>query len=164
MLLASGVRLTPALTSSLEGTRDETLKGVVRDVKRRVERGEAFSSALARHPAVFSLLYVGLVRAGEGSGALAETLRQTSTFLEKQYTLVRKVRGALAYPLLVLLVAGGATAFMLAFVVPAFADLFREFLAKRCPCPRACCSLSATRSRASGGSGSRCSSCSDGCA
>ena len=127
VLLASGVRLTPALTSSLEGTRDERLKRVVRDVKRRVERGEAFSSALARHGAVFSSLYVGLVRAGEESGALAETLRQTSTFLEKQYTLVRKVRGALAYPLLVLLVAGGATAFMLAFVVPAFADLFREF-------------------------------------
>lgn len=127
MLITSGIRLLPALEAALAGTKDARLQETMRDVKGRVERGEAFSNSLARHGAVFSPLYVSLVRAGEESGALGETLRQVSTFLESQYALKRKVRGALAYPLFVLFVAAAATAFMLAFVVPAFADLFREF-------------------------------------
>lgn len=102
-------------------------KTVVQKVMADVEGGSTLAEALAKHPKVFSDLFVNMIAAGEAGGILDVILSRLAVFLEKADALQRKVKGAMTYPTIVLTVAGGACIFMLLFVIPVFAKMFSDF-------------------------------------
>jgi type IV pilus assembly protein PilC len=100
---------------------------VLRDVKASVEGGTTFSEALRRHPKVFDELFVNLVQAGETGGILDSIMSRLSIYLEKRQKLIRQVRGALVYPSIVVVIAGGVMTVLLTYVIPAFEGMFKDF-------------------------------------
>ena len=97
------------------------------DVKIRVESGSTFADALAKHPKVFDELFVHLVRAGEIGGILDTILQRLGAYIEKNEKLKRRVKGAMVYPSIVLIVAVGVTVVLLMFVMPIFEKMFKDF-------------------------------------
>jgi type IV pilus assembly protein PilC len=100
---------------------------VIMAVKTEVESGSTLADALAKHHKIFDDLYVNLVGAGEVGGILDTILNRLATYMEKNMKLIRQVKGAMVYPSVVLMVAGGVTAVLLIFVIPVFEKMFRDF-------------------------------------
>src|SRR5581483_5133927 len=124
MMIEAGVSVVAALVT-LEGqTDDKYLKQVVAEVRSDVESGMILSRALARHPRVFSRLFVSMVAAGESSGTLDTVLDRVATQIEKETALKRRVKGAMVYPAVVLTFATLVLIFMLLFIVPVFQNVF----------------------------------------
>ncbi len=117
------VQCLDILSSQLE---NENFKEITIEVMEDVEGGSTLSEALGKHKC-FSELFVNMIDAGESGGILDIILNRLAVFLEKQDTLRRKIKGALTYPTIVMVVAGGATIFMLMFVIPTFAKMFTDF-------------------------------------
>lgn len=129
-MIKAGLPLSRALGILVRQSSNQKLKDIVSGVADAITRGQGFADALAEHPKVFSPLFIAMVRAGEESGSLAQSLGIVGSQLEKSYALRKKVRGALIYPAIVfsaMLVIGGL---MLVYVVPTlsatFADLGSE--------------------------------------
>lgn len=125
-MVDAGVSLVRCLDVLSRQTQDPKLKKILLDVGERVESGESLSRAMQRHPRTFNNLFIGLIRAGEIGGVLEESLQRLSTFLEKDVELRRKVASALTYPILVMVAAIGIVIFLVAWVVPQFASLFKD--------------------------------------
>ncbi len=125
-MVDAGVSLVRCLDVLGRQTNDATLRKILADVGERVEGGESLSRALQRHPRTFDNLFVGLVRAGEVGGVLEESLQRLSIFLEKEIELKRKVQTALTYPVLVVIAAVGIVLFLVTYIVPEFAKLFKD--------------------------------------
>jgi type IV pilus assembly protein PilC len=106
------------------------MRDVIKDVTSRVEGGDSFSEALAKHPKVFNKLYVCMVGAGERGGLLAEILARLATYLENTARLRKKVKSAMMYPVGVTLVALAITVFLLVKVVPVFGEIYSGFGSK----------------------------------
>lgn len=120
----TGITLSVALDSIARQETNPTLKAVLLDLKKQVEGGDDFSSALARHPKYFDRTYLALIRASEKTGTLAEMLENISLYMRNQLETMQKVRGALAYPSVMLVLATGVTIFLLTYVLPKFQPLF----------------------------------------
>src|SRR6185436_17827029 len=103
---------------------NKALKDVTRAVVYDVESGHTLADALRKHPKAFTELYVNMVAAGEAGGILDTILIRLATFLEKNDALVRKVKGAMIYPGVIMTVAGGAITVLLVFVIPTFQNMF----------------------------------------
>jgi type IV pilus assembly protein PilC len=129
-MIDAGVTLVKALSVLEEQTTSGTLRKVINQVRRDVEGGESLSRAMAKHPRVFSDLYVGLVRAGEVGGALEEVLQRIAKFLEDDLALRRKVKGALTYPIIVVGFALMIILILVTFVVPRFIQMIAEITQK----------------------------------
>lgn len=127
VMIEARLSLVEALDTARSQTEDDTLTTVLEEVTRDVRQGKSLSAGLQAHPEVFEKLYVHLVRVGERAGILSEMLRQLATYLQRRHELRRKVRLAFVYPGLILIIALGATVFLLTVIVPTFADLFAEF-------------------------------------
>jgi type II secretory pathway component PulF len=125
-LLESGLTLMRALNLLREQTENRRLQEILADLASQVRDGKSFSDALAVHPRVFSPLYVSMVRSGEVGGMLGGVLARLADFGEKEDELLVKVRSALAYPTLILLVGMGTVAVLLIFVIPKLVSLFQE--------------------------------------
>lgn len=125
-MVDAGVSLVRCLDVLSRQTEDPKLKRILLDVGERVESGESLSRAMQRHPRTFNNLFIGLIRAGEVGGVLEESLQRLSQFLEADVALRRKVKSALTYPILVMIAAIGIVIFLVTWVVPQFADLFRD--------------------------------------
>ena len=125
-MINAGLPIVRALHVLSEQTDNRKLKDVVDGVREDVEAGLALSEALEKHPKVFGRLYVEMVRAGEIGGMLDEVLLRVAHQLEKDQELRRKIRGAMAYPTVVLVFALLAASFMLVFIVPIFARMFED--------------------------------------
>ena len=106
--------------------RPGKLKDIIGEVAGDVEGGSTFSEALAKHPKVFDILYVSMVKAGEAGGVLDTILRRLSDFQEKSLRLRKKVQGAMYYPVVVIVIALGILTFILSYVVPQFDKMFKE--------------------------------------
>jgi type IV pilus assembly protein PilC len=104
-----------------------TFKKVVLAIKAKVESGSTFADALKDHPKVFDELFVQLCAAGEVGGILDTILNRLANYREKAEKLKRKVKGAMVYPIIVILVAIGVTALLLLKVTPVFAKMFSDF-------------------------------------
>ena len=102
-----------------------------------VESGHTVADALRKHPKAFSDLYVNMVAAGEAGGILDTILMRLATFMEKNDALVRKVKGAMIYPGVIMSVAAIAITVLLIFVIPVFEKHVRRRSASRCRCRRA---------------------------
>ncbi len=128
-LLDAGLPLVRALrTLERQAKGDPGVRKVVGNLASTVEAGSTFSEALSGHPRSFSKLYVSMVRAGEASGALETVLNRLAEFMEKAQRVAGKVKAALVYPLVVLVVAGGITTGLMVFIVPKFAKIFADML------------------------------------
>jgi type IV pilus assembly protein PilC len=105
-------------------TENKALADVTRQVVYDVESGQTLADALRKHPRVFGDLYVNMVAAGEAGGILDTILLRLAQFLEKNDAIVRKVKGAMIYPAVILTVAVIAVAVLLIFVIPTFQNMF----------------------------------------
>lgn len=126
-MVGARLPLVDALDTAAAQASHQRLKETLAGVARRVRQGSGLADSLARHPDVFGLLYIRLVRVGEVAGVLDEVLLRLADYLEKAHALRRQFRLALVYPAVVLSVAVGAVAFLLTVIVPTFADLFADF-------------------------------------
>ena len=123
-MINSGLPLVQALTILAEQTDNKALAEVTKKVVFDVESGNTVADALSKHPRAFTNLYVNMVAAGEAGGILDTILMRLATFLEKNDALVRKVKGAMIYPTVIMSVAAIAVVVLLIFVIPVFAGMF----------------------------------------
>ncbi len=123
-MVESGITLVQALHILSEQSENKTLAGVTLNIKEAIEGGSSLHEAMARHPKIFSHLYINMVKAGETSGLLDEILDRLSTYLEKTAALQRKVKSSLVYPVVVITMAIIITLVLLIKVVPTFEGIF----------------------------------------
>jgi general secretion pathway protein F len=126
-LFEAGLPLDRALSILEELAPNARVKAIVSDLLRSVRGGSSFSEALAKHhPRPFSRLYINMVRSGEKGGVLEVSLRRLAEFLETRAAFNEAVVSALIYPLVITLVGAGAVVFLMTFVIPRFATIFRD--------------------------------------
>ncbi|HET7648182.1 MAG TPA: type II secretion system F family protein [Gaiellaceae bacterium] len=123
-MIEAGLNVVQALVVLEDQTDDETLAAVVTQLRKDVEGGLLLSEAMARHPKVFSRLYVAMVEAGEAAGILDIVLDRVAFQIEKQEAIRRRVKGAMIYPTMVLVFATLVLIGMLLFLVPIFENIF----------------------------------------
>jgi type IV pilus assembly protein PilC len=123
-MINAGLPLVQSLDILAKQTENKVLKDVVRQVVFDVEAGNTLADAFRKHPQAFSDLYVNMIAAGEAGGILDTILLRLATFMEKNDALVRKVKGAMVYPGVILGVAVTAIAVLLIFVIPTFQEMF----------------------------------------
>jgi len=124
IMVETGINLSTALAGIAEQEKNPNFKALLIDLKHEVDAGEDFSTALARYPQHFDTTFVSLIRASEKTGLMGEMLDRISIYLRKQSDTAAKVRGALAYPAVMAVLAVGVTIFLLTFVLPRFEPLF----------------------------------------
>jgi len=129
-MVTSGMSIMRALQVLETQTGSKMLKEAIAGVRHDVEAGLLLSDAMARHPKVFGSLYVAMVRAGETGGVLEECLMRVADQLEKDAALRRQVRAAMIYPALVITFAVGVLLALVAFLIPVFVGVFKQFPGK----------------------------------
>jgi type IV pilus assembly protein PilC len=132
-LVNAGLPIVQSLRSVSEQTHNKTFKSVINLVIADIEAGSSFSNALAKHPKIFNNVYISLVGAGETSGTLDVALERLANQQEKDADIVSKVRGAMIYPLIVLMVMGGVVGFMLTVVLPQVETLYNSLPGVKLP-------------------------------
>ncbi|HEY0614631.1 MAG TPA: type II secretion system F family protein, partial [Candidatus Elarobacter sp.] len=140
-LVRAGVPMRRALEVTIERTTDGALREALRGILADVEDGSSLGDAMGRRPRAFASLYVAMVRAGEAGGILDDVLERLATFVERDAELRNKVRAALAYPAVVVTAALGLVLFLVARIVPMFAQMFEAFHAELPPATRALLAL-----------------------
>ncbi|HYX45983.1 MAG TPA: type II secretion system F family protein [Sphingomicrobium sp.] len=123
-LLKSGVPMLRALAGLQESAINPMLRNVVADLRVSLDAGRELSTAMRRHPNVFSAFYVSLVRVGETTGQLDEAFNRLFGYLEFEREVRERIKTALRYPIIVILVIGAAVAIVNFAVIPAFAKIF----------------------------------------
>jgi type IV pilus assembly protein PilC len=125
-MINSGLPLVQSLTILAEQTENKNFQKVISAVLNDIQAGQTLADAMRKHPKVFTELYVNMVAAGEAGGILDVILMRLATFLEKNDALVRKIKGAMTYPAVMLFVVIIATTILLWKVVPVFATIFMD--------------------------------------
>jgi type IV pilus assembly protein PilC len=123
-MINSGLPLVQSLDILAEQTENTYLRKTIQDVLYDVESGHTLADAMGKHPKIFSELFVNMVAAGEAGGILDTILLRLATFLEKNDALLRKIKGAMIYPAVILSVAALAIVILLIFVIPTFQNMF----------------------------------------
>jgi type IV pilus assembly protein PilC len=123
-MINSGLPLVQSLDILAEQTENQFLRKTIQEVLYDVESGHTLADAMSRHPKIFTELYVNMVAAGEAGGILDTILLRLATFLEKNDALLRKIKGAMIYPAVILSVAASAIVILLIFVIPTFQNMF----------------------------------------
>jgi type IV pilus assembly protein PilC len=126
-MVTSGMAILRALQVLENQTKSKLLQETLAGVRRDVEAGLLLSDALERYPKVFNSLYVAMVRAGEAGGVLDAALRRTADQLEKDASLRRQIRAAMIYPALVISFAFIVLIALVAFLIPVFENVFKQF-------------------------------------
>lgn len=129
-LVRSGLTIIEALSAVAAQTENPTLVDALNMVRLDVLTGQSLGSAMRKHPKVFNEIYVSLVEAGEAAGTLDHTLELAATQFDEEAELREQIKAALTYPAIVVVAACGVVAFMLVFVVPAFAKVYQQFHAQ----------------------------------
>lgn len=126
LMFKSRIPLVQSLHSIAEQTKNPGLKERILTISQEVEAGTRLSQALSSHQKVFSTFYVSMVKSGEVSGTLSESLTYLADHLEKEYYLQSKIQGAMIYPILILVVVVGVLIMMMYFVIPSMTKVFTE--------------------------------------
>lgn len=126
VLFGARVPLIESLRTIAEQTSSKSFRVKLAEVASDVDGGMAFSQALAKHPDVFSLFYVNIVKSGEVSGRLQEVLEYLAKSIEREYTIARKIRGAMIYPAVVFMVFSVVVALMVLFIIPQLRSVLEE--------------------------------------
>ncbi|MBM4058500.1 MAG: type II secretion system F family protein, partial [Planctomycetes bacterium] len=127
ILQDAGLPILRSLKLLADMQKPGRLKNSLLDVCDEIEGGATLSEALSKSPKAFDRLYCNMIRAGEAGGALEVILRRLAEFMERSQALKRKVKGALVYPIVVVLVAVGILAFIMIKIVPQFKKIFDDF-------------------------------------
>ena len=133
LLLRTGARINDALELLASDADIGRMRPTTAALAAAILSGESFGEAISRHPAVFPAVYVALVRVGEAAGTLVTILEALSAERQRAETLRRRLSDTLRYPAFLLLAAGGVLLFFLTFVLPQFANVFRDFNARLDP-------------------------------
>lgn len=131
-LIGAGLPLSQSLHTIIEQTENKKLQGIAQDVLSSVEGGKSLADSFAKHKEVFGSIFIALVSAGEASGTLDQSLQRIATQQEKDAAIMSKIKGALTYPVIVLVVILGVIVFMLVTVVPQVEKLYED-LGKQLP-------------------------------
>ena len=131
-LVGAGLPLSQSLRTVLDQTSNKKLQAIVQDIIASVEGGKPLSEAFSKHEQVFDPVFISLVGAGEISGTLDEALQRVANQQEKDADITSKIKGAMTYPIIVLVVILGVMAFMLFTVVPQVDRLYVD-LGKQLP-------------------------------
>ena len=131
-LIGAGLPLAQSLRTITEQTENKQLQSISQEILSDVEGGRPLSEAFGKHPSVFDAVYIALISAGEASGTLDEALKRVAAQKEKDAATMSKIRGAMTYPIIVLVVIMGVMAFMLFTVVPQVEQLYVD-LKKQLP-------------------------------
>lgn len=126
-MITSGMSILRALYVLEWQTENKFLKETIVAVRKDVEAGLSLSDSLARHPKVFNPLFVAMAQAGEAGGVLEDALLRVADQLEKDASLRRQIRSAMVYPILVIVFAVGVMMALVAFLVPVFEGVFKQF-------------------------------------
>lgn len=124
IMVETGVPLGQALESVAEQTSNEHFRPILEDVSDLVQSGTCLSDALDRYPKVFPNLMVSLLRASEASGTMSSMMDRIACYLTKERQTIKKIRGAMMYPMFMLFMAVSVTIFLLAFVLPRFSKIY----------------------------------------
>ena len=127
ILQDAGLPILRSLKILETNSKPGKLKNALMDVCDEIETGATLSEAMAKSPKVFNRLYINMIKAGEAGGALEIILQRLADFLERAQSLKKKVKGAMIYPVVVVLVAVGILTFIMIKIVPVFAKMFEEF-------------------------------------
>ena len=130
-MIDAGLPLVQCLEILSTQTDSKGLKTILRDVKEVVEGGSTFADALRKHPKVFDDLYVELIAAGEVGGILDTIMSRLATYIEKNLRLIKKVKGAMIYPVCILIVGITVMLVLLYWVIPVFEKMFADFGSKQ---------------------------------
>jgi len=133
-LIKAGLPLDRALSIVTEITDNDLLKTITQELLKDVRSGKSFSEALARHPRVFSRLYINMVKAGEAGGVMDLVLERLVDFLERSQELKSTVANAMVYPAVLITVMSIVISVMLIFVIPKFVSIF-EMMRQEIPLP-----------------------------
>src|SRR5947209_11667581 len=126
-MISSGMSILRALYVLEEQTESKFLKETIVAVRKDVEAGLSLSDSMARHTKVFNPLFVAMAQAGEAGGVLEESLLRVADQLQKDASLRRQIRSAMIYPILVIVFAVGVMMALVAFLVPVFEGVFKQF-------------------------------------
>ena len=126
-MIDAGLPLVQSLEILGNQQENPTFKKILNEVRMDVETGTTFADAMKKHGNVFDTLYCNMIEAGEVGGILDTILSRLATFMEKNMSLKKKVKGALTYPVICLAISFIITAVILIFVVPVFEKMFADF-------------------------------------
>jgi type II secretory pathway component PulF len=126
-IIRAGIPITTGLSILAEQSKNPNLIRAIQDVLDRVKEGDPLSDALARHPRIFSDIYIHMVRAGEASGKLEEVLNRVGSFLEHDIETKARIKSATRYPKMVFGALIGAFLFAIYFIIPKFMGIFQSF-------------------------------------
>ncbi len=133
-MINAGLPLVQALMVLERQAEAPVFSRIIERVRRDVEGGTTFATALSQHPHVFDSLYTNMISAGEMGGILDLILERLAVYMEKAGKLRKKIHGAMIYPASILIIAGGVTSVLLIYVIPVFAEMFASF-GKALPLP-----------------------------
>lgn len=125
-MINAGVPIVQSLDILRDQTGNITFKKTLREVREDVKGGRTLSESLSKHPKIFDELVVSLTRAGESSGAIDVIMNRLADYLEKVMALKRKIKGAMVYPIAVISFAVIVVMVMLVYVIPIFANMFKD--------------------------------------
>ena len=125
--LRVGVPITDAIKLLQGASGSGAFRAALQDICEDLDAGEAFSTSIHHHPSVFNKLYVDMVRAAEYSGTLDKVLSQVASYLQRQDTAMKKLRSAMIYPAIILVLALAVCTILIVFVLPNFVAMFNEF-------------------------------------
>src|SRR6185503_16298538 len=111
-------------------TENEKLKEILAEVRQDIEAGISMSDSLEKHPKVFDELYIAMTRTGETAGMLEESLERIADQLEKADSLKRQIKAAMAYPMMIGIFAAVVLLALVAFLIPVFEEVFKDFNGK----------------------------------
>jgi len=126
VMMRSGFSIGKALNVIAEQTKSKKLANILHKLKKDVEGGQSFAEALKEHKKIFGELFINMIAAGEASGQLDEVLKKLKIQMKKDHTLISKVKGALTYPVIVVLAMIGVGVAMMVFVIPQLTTVFEE--------------------------------------
>ncbi|RMF94290.1 MAG: type II secretion system F family protein [Nitrospinota bacterium] len=126
-MIDAGLPLVQCLDILAHQTENKTFAQIITQIKKDVEGGDTYASALRKHPKIFSDLYVNMVEAGEMGGILDTILNRLAGYIEKVLALKGEVKSALVYPTAIVIVAVSVIIFLMIFVIPVFAQMFTDF-------------------------------------
>jgi len=126
ILIGAGITLVSSLDALISQVPNPLLKKVLAQIKESVNEGNSLASSLAQHPKVFSEIYVNMVKAGEASGSLDLVLHRLAELSEHQQALRGRLKAALAYPVLMLIIGILVLFFLITFIVPNITEIFDE--------------------------------------
>lgn len=125
-LIGAGLPLAQSLHTVTDQTANKQLQSVIQEITVSIEGGKSLSESFAKHPKVFNEVFISLIAAGELSGTLDDALKRIADQQEKDAAVAGKIKGALTYPLIVLVVIGAVMGFMLFTVVPQVEKLYED--------------------------------------